>query len=351
MTLSDLARELGFPLRQGTLAIGIVVFYLFIQLALAAGLFGLWLAIVILPAMVRFLLGVSESRIYGVPLSPPGIEQFNWLASPASLMAMLWLGAAAWAVVTTALTVGGSAALGVGTIALLVLPAPLGALALSRSALASVNPFALVAIVRKCGWNYLWIPASVSLVFALAMLLRAGGVPSLIIDLLMMYGVFLLFTLTGGVAAERGAAVLIEDPQAMEPDPELEIERLDKEREAVLNHAYGLISRGNREGGLAHIDGFLATSDFVLEDYAWFFDGMMRWERTDAALYFAQAYLTALLDSGHEIAALKLLSRCGRENASFRPAARDRERMRAVVDAHGRADLSGFIGSDSPRNA
>ncbi len=345
MTTSDLAHELGFPLRHGTLVMAIVVFYLFIVLVLAAGLFGLWLAIVILPAMVRFLLGVSESRIYGVPLSPPGIEQFNWLASPAALMAMLWIAVAAWAVVTSAVSVSAPVALGVGAIVLLVLPAPIAALALSRSPLASINPFALVAIVRRCGWNYVWIPATLLLVAAIAMLLRASGAPNLLIDLLLMYGTFLLFTLTGGVAAEGDVSALIEGPQAVEPDPELTIERLDREREAVLNHAYGLVSRGNREGGLAHIDGFLAESDFVLEDYAWFFDGMMRWERNDAALFFAQPYLTALLDGGQEIAALKLLSRCGQEDPSFRPAASDRERMRAVIDAHGRDDLRSLVGS------
>lgn len=345
MTLSDLTRELGFPLRHGTLAIAIVVFYLLVKLALAAGLFGLWLAIVILPAMTRFLLGVAESRIYARPLSPPGIEQFNWLASPAALMAMLWLAVAAWAIVQSGTSRGLSAAAGAAVAALFVLPAPIAALAVSRSPLASINPFALTALVRKCGWRYLSIPAVLLLVLAISTLLHRAGAPGAVVDLLLMYAVFLLFTLTGGVAADSDASAMIAGPVAQEPDPEATIERLDKEREAVLNHAYGMISRGNRDGGLAHIDSFLASSDFVLEDYAWFFDGMMRWENTDAALFLAQAYLTRLLDSGQEVAALKLLTRCGRENPSFRPRSGDRERMSAIVEAHGREDLRILVGA------
>lgn len=345
MTPSDLVRELSFPLREGTLAVAIVVFYLFIVLALAAGLFGLWLAIVILPAMVRFLLGVGESRIYGRPISPPGIEQFNWLASPAALMGMLWLAVAAWAIVKAALVAGMPAAAATAAIALLVLPAPIAMLALSRSPVASINPFALAALVRRCGWSYLWIPASLLLVLAIGTLLNEAGAPGMLVDLILMYGAFLLFTLTGGIAAVGDASAMIEDPDADEPDPEATLARLDKEREAVLSHAYGLISRGNRDGGLAHIDGFLASSDFLLEDYAWFFDGMMRWEKTDAALFFAQEYLTELLDNGQEVAALKLLARCGRENPSFRPCGSDRQRMVDIIEAHGREDLRILVGA------
>ena len=67
------------------------VFYLLIKLAQAAGLFGLWLMIVILPGILRFLLHVSEARIYGLPIEAPGIEKFNWIGSAWSLMAALWI--------------------------------------------------------------------------------------------------------------------------------------------------------------------------------------------------------------------------------------------------------------------
>ena len=111
-----------------------------------------------------------------------------------------------------------------------------------------------------------------------------------------------------------------------------------------MDHAYGLFSRGNREGGLRHLDGFLQESGNVLDDAEWFFQNMLRWEQTDPALVFAQRYLTLLLDSGESILALKVLARCGLENERFRPAIADRERLSAVVAANERDDLRKLLG-------
>ena len=148
-----------------------------------------------------------------------------------------------------------------------------------------------------------------------------------------------MFTLTGGVVANSDAVKLAADPVPEEADPNDEALKLDRERAGVLNHAYGLLSRGNRDGGLRHIDAFLQKSGAILADAEWFFENMLLWEQRDPALFFAQRYLTLLLDRDETVKALKVLHRCGLENPRFRPATADRARLKELIDAHGRDDL------------
>ena len=344
MKLRDIPRELGFPLREPVLLAGMATFYLLAQLAVAAGLFGLWLSVVVFPAMVRFLIGVCEARIHRQPIEAPGIDKFGWAAGAWSFAALLWVLLAVGCVVAAGRSYGVQSAAIVGALALTVLPAPLAMLALSRSPLASINPVALTSLVRVCGWAYFWVPAVLIPLALLVYLLLQAGTPRLFVDLMDIYIAFLLFTMTGAVVADSNAVDLSADPIPEEADPAGEQLKLDRARADVLNHAYGLLSRGNREGGLRHIDAYLQKSDAVLVDAEWFFENMLRWERSDPALFFAQSYLTLLLDRGESVKALKVLARCGLENESFRPAAQDRERLAALVAAHERNDLRKLIG-------
>ncbi len=344
MSIREILGELGFPLRQPVLLAGMATFYLLTQLALAAGLFGLWLMVVIFPAMVRFLIGVCEARIYQQPIEAPGIEKFSWIAGAWSFAALLWILIAVWCIVGAANGYGVLGGAIVGAAALTVLPAPLAMLALSRSPLASMNPVALVSLVRVCGWAYFWVPAVLSILALLVYLLLESGAPRLLTDLADIYVVFLLFTLTGAVVAKSDAVKLAADPIPEETEPNSEGLKLDRARAGVLDHAYGLLSRGNRDGGLRHIDAFLQKSDVVLDDAEWFFENMLCWEQSDPALFFAQHYLTLLLDRGEAVKALKVFARCGLENPRFRPAMEDRARLAELVDAHGRDDLRKLLG-------
>ena len=231
----------------------------------------------------------------------------------------------------------------VGGVILAILPAPIGMLALSRSPLASINPVALTALVRVCGTQYLLVPAMLAgLVVALYLAYRLG-LPRLIVDFADLYIVFLLFTLTGAIVARSDAVKLVEPVTPEEAEPERVLENWTRERVAALDHAYGLISRGNRDGGLQHIEAFIGRSTFTLEDSAWFFENMLRWEESGPALFFGQRYLTTLLNHDEEVAALKVLARCGLENPRFRPAVHDRDRLAQLVDAHNRDDLRKLV--------
>ena len=116
-------------------------------------------------------------------------------------------------------------------------------------------------------------------------------------------------------------------------------EKLLQERTKVLNHAYGFISRDNRAGGRKHIEEWLQRDPVPHNAWEWFFQQMLRWENKEAALEFAQDYLTHLLQDGDYAAAVKVILRCRLEHETFMPLAEDRELARAAAEHCGNEEL------------
>ena len=345
MSAAELARELVYPLTSRTVLMAMVVFFLLGQLAAAAGLFGLWLMIVILPAYFRYLLALLETRLHGHRLEPPGIEMFNWIAGLWTFMPLIVLVGIGWGLFTVADYLGTLAAALLGIVLLTLYPASMAVLAMTHSAFASLNPLALLTFIRTCGPDYLAIPALIAGLIGFVYFLAGLGLPPLVVEMADVYLFFLMFSLTGAVAHAAGAEELVDDPDAALPD-EAEVEaRAERERTSTLDHAYGLVSRGNRAGGLAHIQAYVDGSASAADDYRWFFEEMLRWEETDPALFFAQRYLGFLLDANEQVMAIKLMSRCLMENPRFRPLQEDRERATAIAAAHGRNDLLRQMGA------
>ena len=144
---------------------------------------------------------------------------------------------------------------------------------------------------------------------------------------------------TGAVLHTNNVAmqVSVEDPVETTADDIARV--LDHERQKVANHAYGFISRGNRDGGFAHIRQWLEKETVVEESYPWFFHEMRKWETSDPALFFAQEYLGQLLKWQLDNEALKLIGRCLHENARWRPLQEDRDEVNGLAARHGREDL------------
>ena len=117
-------------------------------------------------------------------------------------------------------------------------------------------------------------------------------------------------------------------------------EDLVKVRERILNHAYGFISRDNREGGLQHIFSGIEDDPAPLDAWAWYFDQMMRWEDRQEALYFAQHYIHDHLRHGAQQPAVKLIMRCRLVDERFRPLPGDITAAIAACNACGNGELA-----------
>jgi hypothetical protein len=169
--------------------------------------------------------------------------------------------------------------------------------------------------------------------------LRSLGLPEFFMDFGKSYGLFLFCSLTGAVMFKSGLYREVDIPDAIEPDATALDAKQIAERKTVATHAYGFVSRGNRDGGLKHIQRGIDDEADVDGAYEWYFNEMLRWQSTDAVLYFAQPYLSRLLRLDEDAAAIRLLTRCLHRNPRFRPLDGDLPRTLELLQKHRRADL------------
>jgi len=333
MNITEYFRELAFPARSLGTVISLITFYLLGSLVSAAGLIGIWLAVLVVPAMFRYLIMLAQARARGIEAAPPGIEYFspvgNWWtlfpAVPAIVVAFGWELAAG--------SYGQGAGLLVGLLAAAVVPAMMAVLVITQSPAQALNPLALITLARECGAGYWFAPATLVLVFAVPMIL--DWLPDWLQSLVELYLIFAFYAVTGSIMRHRNLIdeVYIDDP--LEPEVDQQLSDLDQQRTSILNHAYGFVSRGNREGGLGHIYTWLQEDPDPEQAWSWFFEQMMKWEQGQSALFFAQRYLSHLLAIDEPVRAVKLLLRCQLADETFRPF---REDFPAAIDAALRCD-------------
>jgi len=318
MTPAAFVRELTYPLRHSAPLITLLSFYALWLLARSAGFVGLWLLIAIVPAMVRYSVRMLEARARGVDPDPPGIELFSLVSETWSLFPVVHVFVSVASVELVERSFGVVAAMAVAAVWIAVVPLSLVILVVTRSPFESLNPVSMLRVAGRLGGSY-WVgPAAVLLMlFALS---AVDGFPRWLTAAVDLYLLFALFAVLGGAIRpyDLFAEVDIETP--LEPGPEKLMSDLERARTGVLNHAYGFASRGNVEGALQHVTGWIRSDEPSPGDaWPWFFDQMLKWDDHFPALKLGQTYLDLLLAAGEKRSAAKLMLRCRHIDESFRP--------------------------------
>ncbi len=338
---TDLFREFTYPLRSVSTLITLLTFFVLAVLIDAAGAFGLWLAIVVLPAVCRYLMMLLEARARGQDAATPGIEMFSWVGNGWSLFPLLPIALSVWTAILIGVKFGNDWALAFELAVAAFLPASLAVLAISHSPVESLNPVTILRLISRCRAGYWFAPAGVVIVALL--LSRLGALTALLQQFLALYLVFAVFAVTGAIIRPFGLIDDVDIPEALEADDEQLQQELAQHRKQVLNHAYGFASRDNRAGGLEHIYRWLNNDPEPTEAWPWFLDRMLRWENTDPALHYAQQYLKQLLANGDRITAVKLMLRCQLIDPSFRPQADDLSLAIAAAEQCGNKELASAL--------
>ena len=339
MKPAEILREAFFPLTDLTVLMAMLVFGALLWLASAAGLLGLWLMFIVVPAVFRYAIYLLEARAHGAQTHVAGIEIFNIADNLWGLFPLLLIVGFGWLEWRVLQSFGPRPALLVLGLFFLVYPASMAVLAVTRSPTESVNPVALGRLVRRCGLKYLAIPGVLSVTGGVIYAFVLPVAPGFAIYFFAVFLFFLMFTLTGSVvhASDVAAEVGIEAP-AVPSEAEVAAGHVS-ERRKVANHAYGFISRGNREGGFQHVREWIAGEADADDAVNWFFNEMMRWENKDAALRFGQECFAHFLHHERDAMALKVVSRCVHEEPAWRPRREDRQAAIELAERYGREDL------------
>lgn len=326
-------------------ALGIAVYHGFAGDMKPVGALGCGILFAImLPGLASYLLRSVESRAMGRRPPVPGIESFLPFSGerrlfpllPVAALVLPWLPAvqgtaspAAWLALAAALP---------------LLPLNGMLLAITDSPVASLSPVALWQLARRLWPAWLWLlPAEGAAIVTVA-LAAVAGAPGWLLLLLAIAWLLALASLCGALLATVDVAAETAIAAPLMPDAGQVDRATEVERRRVLDHAYGLVSRGNRAGGFAHIAAHSATEPDPLAADLWFFEALWRWDLGEVPLFYAQSLLTRLLDAGDLVDAMKVTLRCLRSNPRFRPHPADLPRLREAALALGNDDVAAALG-------
>lgn len=337
-------RAIAYPLTEPNVLVPLLFFWLMVSFASWAGLLGLLLMLLILPAVIRYQMILLEARAKGVTPEVPGIEFFNWFGNGWTLFPVVTVVALAWATVGAAEMFGTAGGLVMVIFIGVLFPASIAILAITHSPLQSLNPVALARLLGECAGTF-WLAGILLPVFTW-LSIRAEQLPLMLAILVQLLLSFSFFSLVGSLVRPYGLVENIDLPSSPEPDANAAAEGLEKMRRDTLGHAYGFISRGNREGGFRHLFDQIGRDPDPVGAWVWFFERMLVWDSPLPALFFAQHYVHDYLQHGEHVPAVKLIMRCGLIDDQFRPFPADIAAAVAAAEACNNqalaADLRGY---------
>ena len=302
MSATDIVRVMLAPLREFTILAPLLMFWTLIAIGILGGPFGILVLALTLPPLFRYLSFIVESYANGQVPSAFDAEFFNWVGTMWTMFPLLlailfgiagyyatsaWGSAGMWLVIVLAAG---------------IVPSSMAVLAITHSALQALNPLALLRVYDRAGAVFLVAPLYF---LALAVVtIEVGGLPPWARIVTTLFTIFSVAALTG-----------------------------------ALNHAYGFISRDNREGGFRHLFGEIAKDPDPAAAWDWYFRRMLGWEQKNHALFFAQHYVRDALQHGEEKRALKATMRCLYEDPQFRPFSEDVTPLLGAAERAGNAEL------------
>lgn len=328
---SEVLRAILAPLTELAVLLPLLMFWALVTLGLYRLPLGILVLILSLPPLFRYQSFIVEAYAGGKRPGAFDAEYFNWVGTGWTLFPLLLATVLGYACFRAVDAWGTAAAWVLVAVSSVILPASLAVLAITHSALQAMNPVALFRVFEQVGARFILAPAY--LLLATWLTLGSGSLP---VWTIVFIGIFLMFS----VAALTGALIvpfkLVDDvyiPESREPDERKIVGDQQKWRESVLAHAYGFISRNNRDGGFRHLFSAIEDDPDPAAAWDWYLKSMFLWENKVHALFFAQHYIRDALAHDQDIRALKVAMRCYRENKQFRPLP---ENIAAVIEIAGR---------------
>ena len=296
---TDLLRAALAPLYEFTVLVPLLMFWTLIALGIWGGVLGIFLLALTLPPLFRFLSFIA------------------YFASSA------WGSAGPWFVIVLAAG---------------IVPPSLAVLAITHSALQALNPLALLRVYDRAGPLFLLAPLYVLVLVALT--IAVGGLPLWARIFTTLFTMFSVAALCGALIAPVSLVTDVDIPDPARDDPARLVADTEKSRMLALTHAYGFISRNNRQGGFEHLFEAIGKDADPAGAWDWFFNRMLDWEQKNHALFFAQHYVRDALRHGEEKRALKATMRCLYENEEFRPFREDVPALAEAAERSGNTELA-----------
>jgi hypothetical protein len=341
MKPGSLLKAVVMPIIEPAVLFVLLMFWVLVSIGTSGSVLGLVVLILSLPAVFRYQMIILEAGAKGEVPATFDAEFFNWTGSMWTLFPLP---------VVVALVLLGNYAFGrfgdigaycVVALASGVLPASFAVLAITHSPIQSLNPIAIGRLLKATGESF-WL-ASIYLLVACYVAVSAEQLPNLAGNFVQLFVLFSFSAVTGALIEPFGLVDEVDIPDSLEADDAELAEKLERARVAVLAHAYGFVSRNNRDGGFSHIEEWIGKETDVAAAWAWFFDRMLGWEEQHHALFFAQKYIHDTLENGETITATKVIMRCRLINEQFHPFREDLPAAIKAAQSTGNIELAAVL--------
>ena len=336
-------------LTNSTLLVTAGVYAMLIVLATSAGLFGIWLLVLVLLSLWRYGYAVLRAVAQGVRnMPPPAIESMNPVGSWTLLLhfalfpALIASIAQIWPVGDG--PVGSLLSVSLSLVVVGVFPASAAIMGYTSNIVVALNPAAVRSVMRTLGLDYAWLVAAcVSLVVG-AVLIRTvllpgfGLLAGLAATMLEVWTLLAVFALIG--SSLHAHSDDFDLPRAPPSPEERETEDLRKEWQAELDIAYGSLRSGDLQKGYRVLRALIERNNQSIELQYWLFDKLSAWEDRQHAFRVAEGLIDRLVQIGDTPAALQLFTHCRRDGGELVMSAETSAALAAYADSIGQRGIA-----------
>ena len=300
--------------REPTILATAVVYGLLFLIARMAGLFGIWLAILILISLWRYCYTVLVSVAQGHKrIPPPDLDSMNPIGKWRWFLHLVFFPGLVIAV-SPFQPIGAVVAL----LAAMVFPASAGVMAITSNMGAAFNPPALMHFARTLGRDYWLLVLGFTAIAAGAIFIVnyvtpfLGYVASLTGYMVIIWALLSCFALVG--AALRAHRLDFDVPGEVKPREERVLKERHEDWRRMLDIAYASFRSGILESGYNTLHRLVESNGDSIEVNYWLVENMLEWQDKKYALEVATKLFPRLVARGDLAGALQLYQRCRRRD-------------------------------------
>src|SRR5512143_2455938 len=256
-------------LANSTVILTAVIYGFLLRIAVAAGLFGIALRVLVTFSLCRYAYAVLRHIASGWQnFPPPDIESMNPVGGIGAILHPALFSLALYFLGTTPFIEGPSRWV-LLLVVLAIFPASMAIMAMTRNAAAALNPVALVSLVRDLGTDYVQL-LGVSVLLG-AFLVLTGIIAArswflaLFGDMLAVWTVLALCLATGATLRARRA--IFDLVEGLDDTDVRETKRRHADWQKTLDRAYGSVRSGLAAQAYRMIKDLIATEGESLEVY------------------------------------------------------------------------------------
>ena len=326
-------------LANSTVIVTAIVYGFLLKLAMAAGLAGLLLRLLITLSLYRYGYAVLRHVANGWnEFPPPDIESTNPIGQFTVVMHSVLFGTLLYLLATTPFVDGPLRWVLLVAVAA-VFPASAAIMAMTRNAGAALSPGGLADLIGDLGADYLKLLVVSLLLSAFTALTSTWPwYLGIFAEMVSVWTTLALFLATGAtLRAHRDELDLLE---GLDDAEQREVRERQDGWQKILDRAYASVRSGLPAQAYRTVKELIDSEGDSLEVHQWTFNGMLAWDDPRHAAMLGERFAKKLWDAGRKYDALELAQRCRKLSPSFVPPAAFTAELAAYAREVGRHRLA-----------